>query len=253
MKPMFASVLYLFVGLSVLGTSKAFAVDDTANPSLQKIIERTLLHDDERQKALQTMQYDQTADLDELNAKGEVTRHETLQMIIYPGGNPSMKIVSVKGDHIPADPDQAEAQAKGRDVEGNKDTFTLRALVNRFDLALAEETELAGHHAYVIAFTPKPNQPYHDETEKIVNQLHGRMWISSDSYDVLQTEASLAAPVSIAWFLASIPQLDFHYSRLDLSKEFTPCQVQITLQVQAMIVGFHQRQSIAMTNFKPRG
>ena len=173
-------------------------------------------------------------------------------MIIYPGGNPSMKIVSVKGDHIPSDPDQAEAQEKGRDVEGNKDNFTLRALVNRFTLSLAEETQLAGHRVYVIAFAPKPDQPYKDETEKIVNQLHGRMWISADSYDVLQTEASLAQPVSIAWFLATIPKLDFHYSRLDLSKEFTPCQVQITLQVQALIVGFHQRQIVDMTNFKPR-
>ncbi len=248
-----ASARTVFVGLAALCLIQASAWAETPSPSLQKIIERTLLHDDERQKMLQSMQYDQTADLDELNAKGDVTRHETLQMVIYPGGNPSMKIVSVKGDHIPSDPDQAEAQAKGRDVEGNKDNFTLRALVNRFDLSLAEETELAGHHAYVIAFKPKPNQPYKDETEKVVNQLHGRMWISSDSYDVLQTEASLAAPVSIAWFVATIPKLDFHYTRLDLSKEFTPCQVQIALQVQAFFVGFNERQSMAMTNFKPRG
>jgi hypothetical protein len=104
----------------------------------------------------------------------------------------------------------------------------------------------------VIAFTPKPNQPYKDETEKVVNQLHGRMWISADTYDVLQTEASLAQPVSVAWFLATIPKLDFHYSRLDLSKPFTPCQVLITLQVHAFFVGFYERQDIEMKNFKPR-
>lgn len=225
---------------------------EAAKPTLQQIVERTVLRDDERQKMLQSMQYDQTANVDELDDKGGVTRHEALQMIIYPGGNPSMKIVSIKGDHIPSDPDQAEAQSAGRDVEDNKNNFTLRALVNRFDLSLVEETVLAGRRVYVIAFTPKPNQPYNDETEKVVNQLHGRMWISTDTYDVLQTEASLAAPVSIAWFVAKIPQLDFHYSRLDQSKPFTPCQVQITLQVQALFVGFHERQSIEMTNFKSR-
>jgi hypothetical protein len=239
----------LFVFLAMLGF---FSLPVFSAPSLQEIVQRTVAHDDERQKKLQSMQYDQKANVDELNSSGDVIRHETLEMIVRPGGNPPMKIVSVKGDHIPTDPEQAEAQSKGRDVEDNKNNFTLRALVNRFDLALAEETELSGHPAHVIAFTPKPNQPYKDETEKIVNQLHGKMWISADTYDVLKTEASLAKPVSIAWFFASIPKLDFHYSRLDLSREFTPCEVQITLQVRAFFVGYYQRQSIAMKNFKAR-
>ncbi len=221
-------------------------------PPLQKIVERAVAHDDARQKTLQTMQYSQTANLDELDPNGKVTKHETLEMVIYPGGNPSMKVVSVKGDHLPADPDQAEAQSKGRDVEGNKDNFTLHALVDRFNLSLDGESELAGRRTYVIAFSPKPNQPYKDETEKVVNQLHGKIWVSVDTYDVLQTEASLAQPVSVAWFFATIPKLDFHYSRLDQSKEFTPCQVQITLDVQAFFVGFHERQTIDMKDFKPR-
>ncbi len=101
------------------------------------------------------MQYDQTAHLEELDSGGAVQRQETLQMIIYPGGNPAMKIVSVKGDHIPSNPDEAEAQAKGRDVEDNKQNFTLRTLVDRFNLALDGEEQLAGREAYVIAFTPQ--------------------------------------------------------------------------------------------------
>jgi len=209
-------------------------------------------HDDERQQKLKSMQYDQTGNLDQLDDDGKIAKHETLEMVIYPGGNPSMKIVSVKGDHIASNPDQAEAQAKGRDVEDNKDNFSLHMLVDRFKLSLDGVTELAGHRAYVIDFEPKPNQPYKDETEKIVNQLHGRIWVSSDSYDVLQTDASLAHPVSVAWFFASIPKLDFHYSRLDQSREFTPCQVKITLEVHAFVVSFNQRQTVDMRNFRSR-
>jgi len=224
-----------------------------ATPSLQKIVERTVAHDEERQKTLRSMQYDQTANLDELDAKGEVMKHETLQMIVYPGGNPAMKIVSVKGDRIPADPDQAEAQAKGRDVEDNKNNFTLKELVDRFDLSLAGETQLNGHNAYIIAFAPRANQPYHNQTEKIVNQLHGKIWVSADTYDVLQTEASLAEPVSVAWFIAKVSRVDFHYSRPDISKDFTPCQVQIAVEVHAVFMGFYERQIVDMKNFKSRG
>jgi hypothetical protein len=221
-------------------------------PSLQQIIDNTLAHDDAQQQALQSMQYDQTAAVDQLDGSDKVTRHEVLQMLISPGVNPSMQIVSVTGDNIPSDPDQAEAQAQGRDVESNKQTFTLRALVDRFTIVLAGEDQIAGQPTYVLAFTPKPNQPYHDETEKVVNQLQGHMWISARTYNVLRTEASLAHPVSIAWFLARIPTLDFHYSTQDTDVGFAASQVQITLQVDAFFVGFHERQTIDMTNFRPR-
>jgi hypothetical protein len=221
-------------------------------PSLQKIIDSTLAHDDAQQQLLQSMQYDQTADVDQLDDTDKVTQHEVLQMIIRPGANPSMQIVSVSGDNIPTDPDQAETQAKGRDVEGNKQIFTLRALVNRFTIALAGVDQIDGQPTYVLAFTPKPDQPYHDETEKVVNQLQGHMWISARTYNVLRTEASLAHPVSIAWFLAKIPTLDFHYSTQDTDVGFAPSQVRITLEVDAFFVGFHERQTIDMTNFRAR-
>jgi hypothetical protein len=137
-------------------------------------------------------------------------------------------------------------------VESNKQTFTLRDLVDRFTIVLAGEDQIAGQPTYVLAFTPKPNQPYHDETEKVVNQLQGHMWISARTYNVLRTEASLVHPVSIAWFLARIPTLDFHYSTQDTDAGFAASQVQITLQVDAFFVGFHERQTIDMTNFRPR-
>jgi hypothetical protein len=243
---------FLLAGLCPFISYAASPSPSAITPLLQTIIDNTLAHDDAQQQALQSMQYDQTAAVDQLDGSDRVTHHEVLQMIISPGANPSMQIVSVTGDNIPSNPDDAEAQATGRDVEGNKQTFTLHDLVNRFTIALAGEDRISGQPTYVLAFTPKPNQPYHDETEKVVNQLQGRMWISARTYNVLRTEASLAHPVSIAWFLARIPTLDFHYSTQDSDVGFAPSHVQITLQVDAFFVGFHERQAIDMTNFRPR-
>ena len=229
-----------------------FAVHAEPAPVLQTIVDRTLAHSDAQQQALQSMQYDQTAAVDQLDDSDKTVQHEVLHMIVSPGANPSMQIVSVTGDNAPATPDQAAVQAKARDVEDNKQTFTLRALVNRFTLALAGEDQIAGQPTYVLAFTPKPGQPYQDETEKVVNQLQGRIWISARTYTVLRIEARLSHPVSVAWFLARIPTLDFHYSTQDSDAGFTPSQVGITLEVDALFVGFHERQTIDMMNFRPR-
>ncbi len=198
------------------------------------------------------MQYDQTAAVDQLDASDKTVQHEVLHMIVTPGANPSTQIVSVTGDNIPSTPDEAGVQAKARDVEDNKRTFTLRALVDRFTLALTAEDQIAGQPTYVLAFTPKPGQPYHDETEKVVNQLQGRIWISARTFTVLRIEARLIRPVSVAWFLARIPTLDFHYGTQDTDAGFAPSQVGITLEVDALFVGFHERQTIDMMNFRPR-
>jgi hypothetical protein len=238
--------------LFLLGGLLPFAAHAQPLPPLQTIVDRTLAHSDAQIQALQSMQYDQTAAVDQLDANDKTVQHEVLHMIVSPGANPSMQIVSVTGDNVPATPDQTEVQAKARDVEDNKQTFTLRALVNRFTLALADEDQVAGQPTYVLAFTPKPGQPYHDETEKVVNQLQGRIWISARTYNVLRIEARLVHPVSVAWFLARIPTLDFHYSSQDTDTGFAPSQVGITLEVDALFVGFHERQTIDMMNFRPR-
>ena len=240
--------------LAIVWAGRAWAAPNpptAACPPLATIIAKTLAQADAQQKALQSMQYDQVATVEQLDDSNKTTKHEILQMIIRPGGHPSMQVVSAKGDNLPSNPDEAKAQ--GRDVEGNKQTFTLRELVDRFALALVGRDRIDGQPAYVIAFTPKPDQPYHDDTEKVVNQLQGRMWISARTYNVLQTEATLAHPVSVAWFLARIPMLDFQYHMpSDTPAGIAPCQVKITLEVKAFFVGYHVRQTIDMTNFRAR-
>ena len=231
--------------------SLALSATGPDNPPLSVIIDKTIAQADRQQKALDSMQYDQVATVEQLDDRDKTTKHEVLHMIMQPGGHPSMVVTSTQGDNLPTNPDQAQAQ--GKDVEGNKQNFTLHSLVSRFVITRQADGIIAGQPAYVISFAPKANQPYHDETEKVVNQLQGRMWISQRTFNVLQTEASLAQPVSIAWFVARIPELNFHYSlSADSEAGFSPCQVKITLQVKAFFVGYHVRQTIDMANFRPR-
>ena len=234
------------------GPSRAAITPPTADtPPLDAIVAKTLAKADTQQKALRSMQFDQVATVEQLNDRDQTTKREVLQMVMRPGGHPSMQVISAKGDNLPTNPDEVKKQ--GREVEGNKQNFTLRSLVNRFTLTLAGEEQIDGERAYVIGFTPKANQPYRDETEKVVDQLQGHIWVSARTFNVLQTEAVLAHPVSVAWFVAKIPQLDFHYAMLtDTDAGFAPCQVKITLQVRAFFVGYHVRQTIDMANFRGR-
>ena len=173
-------------------------------------------------------------------------------MIIRPGAPQEIEVVLVKGDQIPSDPDEAAQQEKGQEAQRRKHNFSLKSLVTRFNISYVGLGEFMGQPAYVIAFEPKPDQPYRDQTEMVLNQLHGRMWIGRRNDLVLKTDATLAHPVPVAWIFARITKLDFHYELRSTTSDFGPAWVQVLVQVDTPIFNFHQRQTVEMTQFKPR-
>jgi len=221
-----------------------------ADPSVREIIAKTLAHDDARQRALQAMQYDQTAEIDQLDSQERVTRHDVMAMVVSPDSHPPMKITSVSGDNAPPLSDHAAVQGMADDVEGNKATFTLHDLADRFIITHEGDDVIDGVPVYLLTFSPKPGQPWHDDTEKVVNQLCGHVWISQRTYNVLRTEATLTHPVRVAWFLAKVPTLRFEYRMHDSESGFANSQERITLEVRALFVGYHERQVIRMSGFR---
>ena len=130
--------------------------------------------------------------------------------------------MSIRGDNLPADPDEAAQQAKGKELQRRQQTLDLKALSTRFTLTLQGTSNDLGSKAYIVAFEPKPNQPYHSQTEKVLNQLHGRIWVRASDDTILRTQATLLHPVRVAWIFASITRLDFHYELPAGGSEYGP-------------------------------
>ncbi len=53
----------------------------------------------------------------------------------------------------------------------------------------------------------------------------------------------------MAWFLATVPTLRFDYRTHDSDSGFADSQEIITLEVDALFVGYHERQTIQMSHF----
>lgn len=221
-----------------------------AESSGPEIIAQAVANDTARQRALQSMQYDQVATIDQLDSRERVTRHEVLTMVVSPGAHPPTRITAVAGDSPPPLSDHAAVQALADDVEGNKATFTLHDLAGRFVITREGDGVSDGTPVDVFAFAPRPGQPWRDDTEKVVDQLHGRVWISQRTHNVLRIEAALTHPVRVAWFLASVPTLRFDYRTRDGGSGFADSQERITLEVDALFVGYHERQVIRMSHFR---
>jgi hypothetical protein len=131
--------------------------------------------------------------------------------------------------------------------------FSLKDMAGRFNISYVGTDTFEGVPVYVVAFEPKPDQPYRDQTEKVLDQLHGKMWISTKDYSVLKTDADLAAPVEIAWIFAEITQLHFHYELNNTHGGLGPASFQTTVRVDAPFITIRQRMIVDMGDVVPRG
>ena len=234
----------------VAATSFAWADDP---PPLATIIQKVVAQDAANQKALRAMQYHETVKTERLDSHGQTSKRQEIRMIIRPGDRQEIQVLSEKGDDLPINPDQASLQARGKAAQKQNVNFSLKDMVGRFNVSFAGTEMFEGVPAYVIAFEPKANQPYRDQTEKVLNELHGRMWINPRDYNVLQTEATLLEPVEIAWIFAQINALDFHYVLKNTTGGMGPAQIQTTVEVDIpFIAQIHQRTTIDLTQFQPR-
>jgi len=246
------SFLYLAaVMATVTAANVAPTPTPTAPPPLATLVRQVLARDDQTQRELKAMEYDERVLTERLNAQGKVTQHQELQLIVRPGAKQELQVVSVQGDDLPADPDAAARQAKGQERQRRQQTIDLKSISTRFNLVFQGESDDLGVPAYVISFEPKSNQPYHSQTEKVLNQLHGRMWVRKSDDTILRTEATLLHPVQIAWIFASITKLDFHYELSPQGSEYGPAWLETSVQVTAPLIAIAQHQRIDMTHFRP--
>jgi hypothetical protein len=235
----------------LLGPLTSARAGDSTVP-LPVIIQKVIARDDANQRNLQSMEFHETAKTDQLGPDGSVIKHQETRMIIRPGMADEVSILSVRGDDLPSNPDEALQKAKGEEAKRKNVRFALKDMAQRFTIILAGTEVFQGQPVYVLAFTPKPDQSYHDQTEKVLNHLHGKMWISTSDYSVLKTDASLAEPVDIAWFLAQITALDFRYELHNTSGGMGPAFIQTSVAVSAPFLQFRQRMTIEMTQFQSR-
>jgi hypothetical protein len=225
---------------------------DDPPPSIQVLLAGVIARDAQTQRELKAMTYDEHVLTERLDAGGKVTQHQDLQLVVRPGAKQELQVVSVHGDNLPTDPDAAARQAQGKEAQRRQQTLDLKSIATRFNLTLQGTSTELGAKAYIVAFEPKPNQPYHSQTEKVLNQLHGRIWVRASDDTILRTEATLLHSVDVAWVFASITKLDFHYELPPGGSEYGPAWLQTLVEVRAPLIQIVQCQRVDMDHFRPR-
>jgi len=91
-------------------------------------------------------------------------------------------------------------------------------LMRRYSYRLIGEEEVSGRKAYVLMFRPgSEDLPVNQLTDRVVNQLTGKLWIDAQDFEIAQADLWLLEDVTL-WggILGSLKKFDYHIERVRL-------------------------------------
>ena len=215
-------------------------------PSVAEVVQRAIANDDLRHQHRLDMECDQILSVQHLNAAGKVFKRKHLRLIHREGAYFSFYVQDgfspVDEAHHDKDIDKANY---------NMSVMNLRRLAPRFDCSLADEEAVQGRACYVVVFSSRAGQKAATAEGKVIDQLHGRFWIDEKTYEILQGEGSLGAPVSVGLF-TSVQAMSFAFHTQELpGGEVAPADFNVDFTVKAPFYFFRQRQTSRLENWRP--
>jgi hypothetical protein len=166
----------------------------------------------------------------------------------------SRENVVVRGDRRPdfgTRPDTSGAPEDESKKAAREEPFELLKIIDHYNYALEGEEVVDGVPCYKIGFTPKPDMPYDNREEKVLNAVSGHLWASTRDFSLMRNEGSLMHPVAVAWIFASLREMEFRYDAQQLPNgDYGPRQEQYRYLVSIPFLTLHERDTRTMSNYR---
>lgn len=189
--------------------------------------------------ALHQWQYYQTLTTHQLDHAGKITAQGTWRSIVRPGDPRPLEYISkhVEGKisffeagtdekaHPPSTSSAAGATSPSpvaastsppAKTQPNQAEWAIEAvrkyhLRDRYAWKRLPDDTAAEEEAYVLTFTPKPNQNATTREERFFGHLAGKIWVSKRDFTILRAEGALQSPSSLFWIIARVTSFNFSY------------------------------------------
>lgn len=195
--------------------------------------------------ALRQWQYHQTLTTQQVDRAGKITAKGTWHSIVRPGdprpleytgkqveGKISFFEAGAEEKSHPPSSTSAAAQTKASPspsraspptpasssskTQPNQAEWAIEAvrkyhLRDRYTWKRLPDETAAEEEAYVLSFSPKPNQNTATREERFFGHLAGKIWVSKRDFTILRAEGALQSPSSLFWIIARVTTFNFTY------------------------------------------
>jgi len=208
-----------------------------------KLVQRAVARDQvllERRAA-----YDCTAasKREKLDRDGKVTSTENESIVQKASQSPDYETRKA--------PQDVKGMEKDLKKASQEEPFNILKIIDHFNYEWAGEETINGIRCHKIRFSPKGKQPFRNREEKVANELAGYFWVSKQDNTLMKNKGSLTRPVSVAWFFATLRELDFSFETRQLPNgDFGPAQIQYRFKVNIPFGQIHERHTRSMGNYR---
>jgi hypothetical protein len=214
-----------------------------AEPTAVEIINHVVTRDKELVERRKSFDYDVAITREKLDSNRAVvsTSRETMVM---------------RGDHRPSYGTRPDSEDPEKEAQQNsrEEPFEFLNIIDHYTYKLEGDEWVDGVECYRIAFTPKPDMPYDNREEKVLNNVSGHIWASKLDYSVIRNEGSLMHPVSVAWIFASLKEMEFHFDATRIPNgDYAPGRLQYRYLVSIPFTQLHERDTRIMSNYRAAG
>jgi hypothetical protein len=214
----------------------------TTNPA-DEIISHIVARDKQLVQRRKAFDYDIAITREKLNSDKSVASTDRDTEVVTGNHGPGY------GTRPAADDPDDEAKNTSRE-----EPFELLKIVNHYNYKLEGFETVDGVDCYKIAFTPKPDMPYDNREEKVLNNVSGHIWASRQDYSLIKNEGSLMRPVSVAWIFATLREMEFHFDAMQMPNgDYGPGRLQYRYLVSIPFTHLHERDTRVMSNYRPTG
>jgi hypothetical protein len=172
--------------------------------------------------------YSKASFTEHVDGEGKVEKRKE-KLIHFQGGKGSVVQIKVNGRALsPEELKEEQREIEEQDAKMTQSSMSRRTdnweqlltpdLLSRYTFRLAGEEVVNGRRSYVLTFRPKSDDlPVKQITDRVVNQLTGKLWVDAEDFEIAQARMWLLNDVTM-WggLLASLRKFDYLVERVRL-------------------------------------
>jgi hypothetical protein len=212
-------------------------------PTAEEMIHLIAARDKQLVERRKAFDYDIEITREKLDSTGAVTSSTKEKVVVQGDRRPGYGTRAADSN-----PEQEAAKTS------KEEPFELLKIIDHYTYTLEGEETVDGVDCYKIGFTPKPEQPYDNREEKVLNNVSGHIWASKRDYALIKNEGSLLRPVSVAWIFATLREMEFHFDSMRMPNgDYGPGHLMYQYRVTIPFTELHERDLRKMSNYRPAG
>ncbi|MDZ4789333.1 MAG: hypothetical protein SH807_10370 [Blastochloris sp.] len=180
---------------------------------------------------------------EKLNSARQVTKTETQSTTLNAGQSPDYETRKA--------PEGVKGMEEDLRKSSQEEPFNILQIIDHFNYEHAGQETINGVVCHKIRFTPKGGQPFNNREEKVANEVAGYFWVSVKDQTLMKNKGSLTKPVSVAWFFATLKEMEFSFDTKKLPNgDFAPSRIQYRFRVQIPFGQIHEQHTRLMKDYR---